>query len=253
MFKIPAHTLFVGRNLVYVPECHSTNSLLSEMLQLEPVPEGTVVITSNQTAGRGLRSNRWWAEPDANLTFSLLVQPHFLTAQRQFVLTQWVALAVAETLDRFIPGVARVKWPNDLLLEGKKVGGILIENALSGDVISQSIVGIGLNVNQREFSFPGATSMSLVTNRFFDLNGVLEVLLEELEKKYFSIRAGQELKGAYLDRLLGREQARLFRDGNGLFSGVIQGVSPEGKLLVDRAGKLHAYQLKEIEFVFDDR
>jgi BirA family biotin operon repressor/biotin-[acetyl-CoA-carboxylase] ligase len=253
VYKIPANNLFVGRNLIYVPECHSTNTLLAGMLQREPVPDGTVVIASHQTAGRGQRGNSWESEPGANLTFSLLVQPRFVTAQRQFVLTEWVAIAVAETLDRFIPGVAQIKWPNDVLLTGKKAAGILIENVLSGTVIGQSMVGIGLNVNQQSFSVAGATSMSLVTNRFFDLNDVLQVLLEVLEKRFLEVRAGHEMKAAYLRRLFGLRQVRRFRDGDGLFSGVIEGVSPEGKLRVQREGSIHHFANKEIEFVFDDR
>lgn len=253
MYKIPDLTLFTGRNLVYVPECLSTSTLLAELTERENVPEGTVVITSNQTAGRGQRGNAWWAEPDANLTFSLLMYPRFLAVQRQFLLTEWVALAVAETLDRFIPGGAQIKWPNDVLINQKKLCGILIENTLNGSVVAQSIIGIGLNVNQQVFSFSGAASMSLVTNRFFDLNAVFQALAETLEKRFLDLRAGRDLSAAYLKRLFGLRQVRLFRDDTGLFSGSIQGVSPEGKLVVLREGGERAYQTKEIEFVFEDR
>jgi BirA family transcriptional regulator, biotin operon repressor / biotin---[acetyl-CoA-carboxylase] ligase len=98
LYKIPAKSLFVGKNLVFLPECHSTNTYLLDLVRQNPQPEGTLVITNNQTAGRGQRSNQWHTEAGQNLTFSILLSPKFLSIRNQFLLSKAVALAVADTI-----------------------------------------------------------------------------------------------------------------------------------------------------------
>jgi BirA family biotin operon repressor/biotin-[acetyl-CoA-carboxylase] ligase len=248
VYKIPARTLFMGQNLIYVPECHSTNTLLADLAGKQALPEGTVVITGFQSAGRGQRGNTWVVEPNLNITASVLVHPHFLGAHEQFCLTEWVVLAIVAALRNFVNGPVQIKWPNDVLISQRKVCGVLIENSLSGGSIGQTIVGIGLNVNQQQFEFEGATSLRLEGQRDFSLPEVFETLCECLERGYLELRSGKSLREKYLEQLYGLGKSLALRDADGDFVGILEGISAEGKLLVNREGNTKAYGLKEIQF-----
>lgn len=250
MYKIPASTLFIGQNLVFVPECHSTNTLLLEML---PRPsEGTIVVTSNQTAGRGQRGNTWVVEPGKNLTFSLLLKPTFLKPIDQFFLTILCSLAVAETLTELEPkGNFSIKWPNDILADNKKICGMLIENSINQSSIQQSIAGIGLNINQQQFSVDTATSLKLVSGKEHDLNSILNLLLENLEKRYLQLRneKHKELKAEYLKRMFGKDEMKNFLVEENKVKGIIRDVDDSGRLMVEIDGAVKSFNNKEISFI----
>ncbi len=251
MYKIPVNTLFMGKNLVYVPECHSTNTLASELCQLTSAIEGTIVITDNQIRGRGQRGNSWLSDPHKNLTFSLIVRPTFLRPIDQFNLTIAISLALRDFLTHRINGDINIKWPNDILVNGKKVCGILIENMLSGDAIYYSVVGIGLNVNQDSFLLETATSMNAIARHDFNLSDEWSLLCEFLEKRYLQLRAGKadELKNDYLSCLYGKGELRRFIDATGETQGVIEGIDQQGKLLIGTQAGIKSYDLKEIRFI----
>jgi len=251
LYKISANTLFTGQRLVFVPECHSTNSLASELATQSILSEGTVVITSHQTAGRGQPGNRWETAAGMNLTFSILLKPSFLSVKDQFYLTIITSLAVTEFLNAQSVAEVKIKWPNDILVGKKKICGILIENSIQKEVIQQSIVGIGLNINQHNFSAPSATSLANVTNKNFNLNESLNLLLEAFEKKYLQLRSGKlaELKREYLENLFGRGQVRAFFSNGKEFEGRIEDVNENGELVVSITNERRNYNLKEISFV----
>jgi BirA family transcriptional regulator, biotin operon repressor / biotin---[acetyl-CoA-carboxylase] ligase len=251
LYKIPANTLFMGKNLVYLPECHSTNTLAAELAQRTAAVEGTTIVTDNQTQGRGQRGNEWFSEPAKNLTFSLIVRPVFLRPIDQFNLTMAVSLALRDFLTQHIHGPVKIKWPNDMLIRDKKVCGILIENSLAGDAIQYSIVGIGLNVNQETFSLPAASSMKIITGIDFSLADLLCSLLEFLEQRYLQLRSGKtlELRNDYLKSLYGIGEPRNFADAEGEWQGTIEGVTQHGKLLILKQGFIKSYDMKEIHFI----
>lgn len=175
-------TLFTGQQLVWLPECASTNTEAQQLAVQNRATDGCCVITDKQTAGRGQRGNQWEAAPGENLTLSVVWRPAFLPAADQFLLSQAVALAVHDWLTTLLgpSPQLRVKWPNDIFFGNQKLGGILIENTLSGTKIQHSIVGIGLNVNQRQFAVPTATSLAQVTGRDYTLPPLVARLLEHL-------------------------------------------------------------------------
>jgi BirA family biotin operon repressor/biotin-[acetyl-CoA-carboxylase] ligase len=251
LYKILANTLFFGKNVVFVPECHSTNTLLLELSQKTNQPEGTIVITHSQTRGRGQRGNGWEAEPGMNLTFSLLLKPHFMLAKQQFDLTMAVSLGVFDFLSARIPGRVKIKWPNDLLIGDKKIAGILIENGLAGEQIQQSIVGIGLNVNQFLFSINTATSLKLETGLDFVNNDELNSLVEKLEGRYLQLRAGRrlELLNTYLRNLYRVGEEHPFLVNGQKMQGRIEGVDESGRLKIHTNGMDRFFGLKEISFV----
>jgi BirA family transcriptional regulator, biotin operon repressor / biotin---[acetyl-CoA-carboxylase] ligase len=251
LYKIPANTLFIGQNQVFVPQCQSTNSLAAELMRNKDLTEGTIVITDDQTAGRGQRGNSWESEPSMNLTFSIILKPSFLPASDQFFLTLVVALALREFLAIRIPEEVKIKWPNDILIGDSKICGILIENLLRVDTIQHSIVGIGLNVNQKSFSMAGPTSMSLAADYHFDRACELNLLLEKLEGYYLKLRTGKRefLKQEYLDHLYWKGERHEFRLKDEQFDGIISGVDDDGRLSIFRNGEKISVGLKEISFV----
>ncbi len=251
MYKIFANTLFTGQRLVFVPECHSTNSLASELASQSILSEGTVVITSNQTAGRGQRGNTWKTAAGENLTFSILLRPSFLSVKSQFYLTIITSLAIVDLLEEQSVAGVKIKWPNDIMIGQKKICGILIENSLQRDAIQQSIVGIGLNINQKDFAVKTATSLSLESKMDFDLNKMLNLLLEKFEKRYLQLRNGKmtELKKEYLENLFGFGSLKSFLSGDKKFEGTIEDVSESGELILRVDNKRVHYSLKEIAFV----
>jgi BirA family transcriptional regulator, biotin operon repressor / biotin---[acetyl-CoA-carboxylase] ligase len=251
LYKIPANTLFIGRELVFVPECHSTNDEVQRLLHQKRSPDGLVVVTANQTAGRGQQGNAWISEPGKNLTFSIGLKPHFLDPKKQFYLSMAVSLGLMDYISRLMPlAEVKIKWPNDMMLNGKKTCGILIENQLMGPLLDRSVVGIGLNVNQLSFSIPTATSLAAEAGYTFDLNNALSFLLEKLETRYLQLKAGEfdGLKYDYEQHLYWRDAVHDFIVDERTVSGIIEGVSAEGKLEVLMDGKQKQFANKEISY-----
>ena len=251
MYKIPATTLFLGKNLIFMPECPSTNDAMLLLCQAEACPEGTVIVTARQTAGRGQRGNSWESEAGKNLTFTVLVKPSFLPISRQFYLNIFVALGIRDYLTSSAGLKVQVKWPNDIVYDQQKIAGVLIENQISGHMISTTAIGIGLNVNQQQFNNNlSATSVRIATGDEYDLSTALDLLLHKLELRYLDLKAGkyEALLKDYLDHLFMLDRQSTFSDQGGTFSGTIRGIDPSGRLLVERFGGTQAYDLKAIQY-----
>lgn len=249
MYKIPANTLFMGQSLVYMPECHSTNTEALKLLQHPaPVAEGMVIISDNQTAGRGQRGNAWESEAGKNLTFSLILRPAFLHPKDQFQLNMAVSLGLHDYLASQVDEV-KIKWPNDMMIGHQKVCGMLIENQLSGHQFVSSIIGIGLNVNQQYFSLPAATSVAIKKGYEFVLNDVFSELLQWIEGRYLQLRSRIDLKTEYVTALYGRGEKRNFKSGDQLFEGVITGIDAVGLLEIEVDGRKRYFDLKQVQFL----
>jgi BirA family biotin operon repressor/biotin-[acetyl-CoA-carboxylase] ligase len=249
LYKIPANTLFMGKELVFVPECHSTNSLALDRTTKDFF-EGLVIITSNQTSGRGQRGNTWYSEPGQNLTFTIALKPSFLAAKDQFYLNIFTSLAVFDMLSEKLSSTIAIKWPNDLLVDEKKVCGILIENQIQGQQVSKSLVGLGLNVNQLEFSLPAATSMSAVGGGPFGLQDIFELLLTRLEQRYLQLRNGGEdvLRSEYLSHLYRLNETHMYMANDAALNGRITGIDDHGRLMVEAGGTSRSFNFQEIKY-----
>lgn len=248
------NTLFIGKVLFSLERIASTNQYALDLLDGEKPAEGTIVLAFDQYAGRGQINKHWESEPGANLTCSIILYPNFLPAQQQFVLSQIVALAIADTLRSFIPNGVKIKWPNDLYIYDKKITGILIQNSLQGATIKSTVIGIGLNVNQINFKSdaPNPTSIALETNNSIDTNVVLEKVCHYLEQWYLKLKAGKidEIHTAYLNQLFRRNETHQYRRPDGrIFTGRIQGTSVAGQLIVDTEEGEELFSLKEIGYV----
>jgi BirA family transcriptional regulator, biotin operon repressor / biotin---[acetyl-CoA-carboxylase] ligase len=250
LYKILPKTLFTGRNIVYLPSCHSTNDIAAQLFNTTNVIEGTTVVTSRQTAGRGQRGNTWVTEAGKNLTFSLLLKPVFLPATEQFRLNMVISTGIHQFLKGYVREGVSIKWPNDLYYLDQKLGGILIENTVKNNFLNQSVVGIGLNINQEQFPVAKATSLKNITGRVYDPEILLAQLLECIEPGYLQLRAGntESVQKEYFSNLYGLNEKRLFKTDT-VFSGTIVGVDSIGRLAVESDGRIQYYFFKEIEFI----
>jgi BirA family biotin operon repressor/biotin-[acetyl-CoA-carboxylase] ligase len=251
LYKIPANTLFMGKNLVFVPECPSTNTLALQISQQATVKEGTVVITDHQTAGKGQRGNQWEAEPGKNLTFSLILKPKFLPVNKQFFLNIVICLALKDYLTEKTSGVIHIKWPNDILVHERKISGILIENQLQGGSVVNAVAGIGLNINQRLFGAVSATSLSLITGHTFDLESELPLVLGFIESRYLQLHHGNAdlLMNLYLDALYRRREKHTFSSNGNLFEGIIEDLDDSGRLKIRVSDEVRSFGIKELQYV----
>lgn len=212
--------------------------------------EGTIVYAHEQTAGRGQRGNNWESRPGQNLTISLSLTPGFMSPSQQFLLSMVTSLAVADVLAAAGIKEVKIKWPNDILVKGQKLCGILIENQVKGTQLSSSIVGIGLNINQRNFSYHRATSMRLQSDHIHEIAEVMGSLCYYFEAWYLRLKRNEvaHIRNAYLERLYRRNERSIFEAGK-LFIGVIKEVDESGRLIVDCGDQVRAFGFKEIALI----
>ena len=152
--------------LIHISETNSTNNYLQSLCSKQKVEELTVVVADFQTSGRGQRGNSWESDSGKNLLFSIVIFPEFLEARRQFLISQIISLAIKEELDTYTTDIS-IKWPNDIYWHDKKIAGILIENVLSGSTFSRAIIGMGLNINQKNFYSSFISSFRCAVNFVF--------------------------------------------------------------------------------------
>ena len=240
-------------NIIPVESAASTNDFLKELAHNQILEEGTVVITRNQTAGKGQRGNVWESETGKNITCSILLYPSFLSVQRYFLLSEAVSLGVKETLDAFTGGIT-VKWPNDVYYQERKIAGILIENELMGDKYSLSIAGIGLNINQERFlsDAPNPVSLKQITGRECDTEVILKELVQNILYRYEQLKTGdtENLIRLYHEALYRKTGFHRYEDNEGIFTARIGRVSDDGFLhLITGQNEERSYAFKNVRFL----
>lgn len=239
--------------LIRVEETNSTNNYLQALCDERKVEEFTTVVADFQTSGRGQRGNSWESEPGENLLFSFVVFPEFLEARRQFLLSQIVSLAIKEELDNYVADIS-IKWPNDIYWREKKICGMLIENDLMGRHISQSIAGIGININQKAFYSPAPNPVSLrqITGKEYDIFEILGNVMARVQSYYKLLREDDTaiIATRYEKSLFRKEGMHRYRDANGEFLARILSVEPEGRLILeDEMQRKRGYMFKEVEYL----
>jgi BirA family biotin operon repressor/biotin-[acetyl-CoA-carboxylase] ligase len=235
--------------VIHIDETDSTNGYFREIPCHSDA--NMVVVAEYQTAGKGCGSNSWESERGKNLTFSVLLHPTEIRAKWQFRISEAVSVALCETLERHSGAQeVTIKWPNDIYVGDRKICGILIENRLKGSTITDSIVGIGLNVNQREFlsDAPNPVSICQLTGEETDREALLQAFLKELSKAMEM--EPEALTEAYHRRLYRRVGMHWFSDSQGEFEAKVLNVLDDGRLvLLDAEGKARMYAFKEVQFV----
>jgi BirA family biotin operon repressor/biotin-[acetyl-CoA-carboxylase] ligase len=253
MYKILANTIFLGKDVHFLPECHSTNDTALMLVKKNMVREGSIVICDHQTEGKGQRGNHWQSGYKLNLTFSLILEPDFMDISEQFYLNMCISNSLRKILSDYLPDL-KVKWPNDLLVPNYgKIGGILIENTLSRNEWDFAVVGIGLNINQVIFDSYLASSLKKITGSDFDLEEIFRLVVTHLEQGYIQLKKGKwrEIQQEYLHHLFQMDTWAEYRIGIEQITAKIVGISNEGKLrLLFEDGSIDSYGLKEISFLY---
>ncbi|MBW8243772.1 biotin--[acetyl-CoA-carboxylase] ligase [Muricauda oceani] len=233
----------------------STNQYLKDLLRSENPMDYTVVVTARQLKGRGQMGTVWRSEGGKSLTFSVLRRFGALHVKHQFVLNIAVSMAVFDALTELsIPDI-KVKWPNDIMSGSKKICGILIENVLKGEKVGQSIIGIGLNVNQTDFAdLEKASSLKQITGRNFDLDELLYAVLLKLQHHLEDIESKtvKQVLTPYEKLLFRKDKPSTFTNANNeMFMGFIRKVSPTGKLVIELENQvLKEFDLKEVTLLY---
>ncbi len=232
----------------------STQDHLLDLLKLEEPPEGTVVIAEEQTHGRGQEGNIWESEAGKNLTFSLLLRPHFLRAEHQFSLNRMISLAMIRFLRKTAGGELpfSIKWPNDLYIGNKKAGGILIQHAVQGPYLEYSVIGIGINLNQTDLKAagPNPTSLALETGNYYSPDDTLEQTMESVSEHYSILQSDPaRLEQPYLDLLYQRGSRKKYLIRDEKVEGMISGVDEYGRLLVMTGSGMLCCDVKEIVYL----
>ena len=240
-------------NIIKIKETDSTNHWLKEQSEKQPLDEGTAVIAEYQTAGKGQRGNRWESEAGKNITCSLLLYPDFLPVKQHFLLSEAVALGLKDAAEQYICPV-QIKWPNDLYYQNRKIAGILIENELTGQIIGKSVIGIGLNVNQEQFSdaAPNAVSMKQILGEEINVDTLLKKMVNAILFRYNTLKTGntESITLAYHDSLYRKSGFYFFSDKNGPFKAAIERIADDGFLhLITEAGEKRSYAFKEISYI----
>lgn len=244
----------IGHTIITLPSVDSTNNYAATLLNETNVMNGTVIMAKSQTNGRGQMGTHWMVNPQENLTFSVVLKDMKIPISRQFLISIWVSISVSEFLrDRFAID-NQIKWPNDILVNTKKICGILIENTIRGNAIAHSIVGIGLNINQKKFkSEISATSVAIETDTEVDIEEAFKELLSYLSKNFslLLMQDEKQLFQKYYSNLLGYQYEKTFKRINEeIFLGKIIGVKPNGLIVIENEkGVEEMFNLKEISFI----
>lgn len=234
---------------IYLDKVDSTNRYLLEYQPAEG-EDATICVADFQTAGRGCGSNSWESERGKNLLFSLLIHPTDIEAREQFHISMAISLAICDAMQSYGMKDVSVKWPNDIYWKDKKLCGILIENRLSGTFIRDSIIGIGLNVNQDVFlsDAPNPVSMRQILGREFNRDEVLRRILAKLNV----CRCMVDFTYMRYNAMLYRRGKGFFpfRDASGDFMAEILETERSGLLMLRKqGGEVQSYAFKEVQFI----
>ncbi len=227
-------TAFIGRNIVYYPKLVSTMDTARQAAE-EAVPEGTVIIAGEQTGGRG-RLRRTWISPGGNIALSIVLYPDIKYLP---FLIMTASLAAAHSIEAVTGIKAGIKWPNDILVEGRKVCGILIENRMKGKKATYSIIGIGINVTLRPGELEGlvypAAGLEEISSRQISRTEVVGHLLNNFEKWYRQLPDGSRIFSAWRNKLVTLGKPVKAQSGNRIIEGLAETVDDNGALMIREA------------------
>lgn len=247
--------------IIKLPSVDSTNNFIIRHYKDFGEKE-VVVFAEEQTAGRGNGMNKWHSTAGLNLTFSTLIHPKSISPSDSFLISQSSALALVETISRWIPtNLIKIKWPNDIYIisdkekhYGKKLCGTLIETTYKGGKIQNAVIGTGINVNESVFptDLPNPTSISKIVGNDVDLDEVAAAIVTESEKYYDMLRQQQydKIRKMYLEKLYLCNILAEYEDAQGRFWAVIKGLDDKGRLImIDQRGVERRYNFKEVKFI----
>jgi len=242
----------INTNAIVLSVTDSTNNYASQLVD-KGAAEGTVVLAQYQEKGRGYKGNTWESEAGKNLLVSIVLYPGFLPAGKQFQLSKIISLALVEFLNNEIVE-PKIKWPNDIYFEEKKIAGILIENTVKGEFLDTSVVGFGLNLNQTVFhsKAPNPVSLKQITNKEYQAEKVLNQILGNFWRWLNKLKNGKfgTIDTAYNSFLFRNTGWHKFKKEGHEFEARITGIGEFGQLkLENRLGTKSEFMFKEVEFI----
>lgn len=237
------------------PRIDSTNGQARRMLEQGEINKTTWIQAEDQYQGKGQGKNSWESEPGQNVTGSLVIFPSGVLPENQFDLSIMASLAVCDMLELFLEKV-QIKWPNDIYVGSKKIGGLLVEHSILGQEISNSIIGIGLNVNQESFhkDLPNPVSLKQIVGLEVDVEELVNLLLACFSERLKDL---DDLKGAvyreeYKRKLYRFKEYAPYRSQNKWFQARIIDIGNFGHLVLEtEKGERIEYGFKEVEFIED--
>lgn len=222
---------FIGKKVIYSPRLTSTMDMARQEVK-KGIVEGTVIIAEEQTEGRG-RIRRKWLSPKGSIAISIILYPEVAYLPSLIMLA---SLAVVNSIKAVTGLKSGIKWPNDVLVNGKKVCGILIESSVRRDKVDYAIIGIGINVNLKLSDFPDisqtATSLSEEVGGEISKLNMVRHLLIELERLYLTLQARGSIYEAWRDNLVMLGMQVQITEGETIYQGVAESVARDGSLLL---------------------
>ena len=232
----------------------STNDYLKQLYLKKNIYDNFLIITNNQTEGKGQGSSSWESEPKKNLTLSIYKDLKKNKLKNPFIINLIISISIIETLEKYNLPNLKIKWPNDILSASKKISGILIENFFQREFLISSIIGIGLNVNQISFKkAKNAISIASIKKKKIDLTEVLNILTKKISLKFHEIDNLKinDLINEYESLLFKRDKFSKFNINNKIIDGRILGVNQSGKLKVKIGNEIiREYNSSEIKIIY---
>lgn len=245
----------IGSHIIELEQATSTNAYTDNLLLSKKPAEGTVIIAYQQTHGRGLDQNTWESEAKKNLTFSIILYPLFLHPSEQFRLIEVTSLGITDFIKTLLPSdnSIKIKWPNDIYVGDKKLCGTLVQNSIIGPKLSECIIGIGLNINQKKFisNAPNPVSLKQISGKNYDLKQCLTKLCASIDFRYSQLKNKQYslLETDYLSLLYRYLEWHDFIIQENIIHARIIGISNYGQLRLESPdGKIHECGMKEVVY-----
>ena len=243
---------FFTKNQIKLNKIDSTNRFLLEFNKYSKISGPIVVTAEYQSEGRGRASKSWFSNRGENLLISLLLN-HKLHINKKFDLSILISLALKDFLSNYLNDEIYIKWPNDLIINNKKIAGFIIDNLVQNSSIHTSVIGIGINVNQIKFNSFSllATSIALENNCNYNIDDIKNNLLSCIENRYIDFVKNSTLHNEYLNHLYLKDKFSFFEINLKRVEAKIINVSEKGELFVQfKNNKIERFLLDEIKFLF---
>lgn len=237
--------------LIHLEEVTSTNLYLRSLSNIKTLTDGYAVYADFQSAGRGQKGNSWESEKGENLMFSTILYPVGLKADRPFIVSQIISLAIKDVLERYTTDIS-IKWPNDIYWKEKKITGILIENTIMGDEVDKIIIGVGINLNQENFisDAPNPVSLKQITGYSYNVKDILVQVIERMLFYYEKLQSPEIIRALYKQSLFRKEGLHLFADANTTFIAQIYDIEDSGLLVLKlESGEIRKFAFKEVRYI----
>jgi len=243
----------LGNQIIKLSVVDSTNNYTAKLVKETKISFGTVIMADFQTRGKGQRSSIWKSQKGLNLLISIYFDSSFLNSENIFFLSKAIALAIRECVEKIIGIKVSIKWPNDILINGSKIAGVLIENQWKNEKLSSSIIGIGLNVNQVDFSAQeNVISLKILTSKVYNLNSILKSLCSSLDTQLTRLVNFDffEIDHHYHSFLSNHNQWCNYEKDKINFKGKLVKVDSFGKMVLELGnGDKKSFEIKEVSLL----